>query len=56
MASQDRLPFATQPPWGQHWNDKTIVEVYINSDMNPDFQIELTGIKTLSSASFMLAL
>jgi hypothetical protein len=36
-------------------NDKTIVEAFITGTTNPDFQIELTGIKALSAGDFILA-
>lgn len=36
-------------------NDKTIVEAFITGNVNPDFQIELTGIKTLLVGDFILA-
>ena len=33
---------------------KTIVEAFITGTTNPDFQIELTGIKALSAGDFIL--
>ncbi len=35
-------------------NDKTIVEGDVNGDGKADFQIELTGLKTLTAADFLL--
>jgi serralysin len=35
-------------------NDKTIVEGYINGDRRADFQIELTGLLTLTAVDFIL--
>jgi Ca2+-binding RTX toxin-like protein len=35
-------------------NDKTIIEGDINGDGRPDFQIELAGLKTLTSGDFIL--
>ena len=36
-------------------NDKTIVEIYLSTTIDPDFQIEHTGIKALSGTDFILA-
>ncbi len=35
-------------------NDKTIIEADVNGDRRADFQIELTGLKALSSSDFVL--
>ena len=35
-------------------NDKTIVEGNVNNDRVADFQLELTGLKTLNAGDFVL--
>ena len=48
-----QLHFRQENPAGTV-NDKTIVEGDINGDKVADFQIELTGLKALAAADFIL--
>ena len=47
------LHYLKQNPSGTG-NDKTIIEGDVNGDGRADFQIELTGLKTLTAADFIL--